>query len=257
MIFYFSATENSRHVAEEIAAKTDDKAVFILDLKQSELTLSLEKNVGFVSPTYAFGLPVVVSDFLKSVNFKIYADSYVFFISTYGTTPGVSTVIARKLLKKKGVKLDSVFGVKMPDTWTPIFDLSDKEKVSKINEKADAKIAEVIHKIIEKKQCTRIQRQLPLIAFFVSKIWYESMRKTKNLYVEDSCTGCGLCAKKCPVNAIEIIGKKPVWKKEKCAMCLGCLHRCPKFAIQYGNGATKRHGQYENPKSSKIDINIR
>lgn len=248
MIFYFSATGNSMHVAEEIAAKTGDKAVSILDVKQSELNLESEKKVGFVSPTYAFGLPVVITEFLKRMRFKIRDDAYVFFISTYGTTPGVSTVIARNLLKKKGVKLDSVFGVRMPDTWTPIFDLSDKEKVSKINEKADEEVAEVIHKIIERKRCARVKRQLPLIAFFVSKIWYESMRKTKNLYVEDSCVGCGLCAKKCPVNAIEIIGKRPAWKKEKCAMCLGCLHRCPKFAIQYGNGSTKKHGQYHNLK---------
>ncbi len=65
MIFYFSATGNSKHVAEEIAAKTGDKAVSILDVKQSVLNLDSEKNVGFVSSTYAFGLPVVVSDFLK------------------------------------------------------------------------------------------------------------------------------------------------------------------------------------------------
>ena len=71
-------------------------------------------------------------------------------------------------------------------------------------------------------------------------------RCTANLHVEDSCIGCGLCGKKCPVQAIEMRNKRPVWVKEKCAMCLGCLHRCPKFAIQYGR-KTKTHGQYTNP----------
>ena len=190
----------------------------------------------------------MVTEFLKNVSFKLSDDCYVFFISTYGTTPGVSSVIGRKLLKKKCVKLDSVFSVKMPDSWTPIFNLSDKTKVQKINEKADVEITKVIQKIVDEKKYTRVRNQLPLIALPVSKIWYEIMRKTKNLYVEDSCIGCGLCEKNCPVKAIEIVDKKPVWKKVKCAMCLGCLHRCPKFAIQYGNGLSKKHGQYKNPK---------
>lgn len=51
---------------------------------------------------------------------------------------------------------------------------------------------------------------------------------------------------KCPVKAIEMKNKKPVWVADKCVMCLGCLHRCPVFAINYGN-KTQKHGQYINP----------
>ncbi|WP_353955141.1 4Fe-4S binding protein [uncultured Senegalimassilia sp.] len=35
-------------------------------------------------------------------------------------------------------------------------------------------------------------------------------RRTSNLSVEQSCIGCGLCAKKCPVHAIEMQHKHPV-----------------------------------------------
>lgn len=79
---------------------------------------------------------------------------------------------------------------------------------------------------------------LPFDALFDVKTRY-----TNNLTLEDSCIGCGLCAKRCSVHAIEMQNKRPVWVKGTCTMCLGCLHRCPKFAIQYGKN-TKRHGQY-------------
>ncbi|WP_347176327.1 EFR1 family ferrodoxin [Galactobacillus timonensis] len=68
------------------------------------------------------------------------------------------------------------------------------------------------------------------------------------MHTIEECVGCGLCARKCPVQAIAMQDGHPVWVKEKCVMCLGCLQRCPKAAIQYGNGvATGKHGQYHNP----------
>ena len=86
-----------------------------------------------------------------------------------------------------------------------------------------------------------------LTEWIAQPLYDRQVRRTSHLHVEDSCIGCGLCAKKCPVQAIEMQNGKPVWVKEKCVMCLGCLHRCPKFAIQYGKN-TKKHGQYLHPK---------
>ena len=77
---------------------------------------------------------------------------------------------------------------------------------------------------------------------------YDSMRRTSHFSVEDTCIGCGLCARNCPVSAIAIREKRPVWVKDECVMCLRCLHHCPKFAIQYGK-RTKQHRQYTHPVS--------
>jgi len=80
-----------------------------------------------------------------------------------------------------------------------------------------------------------------------SDIVYKRWRKTKRFSLDDGCTGCGLCASKCPAKAIEIIDGRPVWTKDSCYLCLRCLHHCPAFAIQYGDGKTREHGQYRNP----------
>lgn len=176
---------------------------------------------------------------------------YIYFIATYGTTPGQTGKFAEDILKSKDLSLSARFSVKMPDTWTPTYDLSDKEKVRRINERAEDEIDSIIGQVSAKACGDRMKDKMPLL--FSKALYcveYDSMRKTGHFAVEDSCIGCGLCARNCPVSAIEIRDKKPVWVKDQCVMCLGCLHRCPKFAIQY-DGRTKKHGQYIHPPMSR------
>lgn len=92
-----------------------------------------------------------------------------------------------------------------------------------------------------------VEKEKPGITSMVSNTMFERDRRTKNFFLVDGCTGCGLCASKCPAQAIEIRDGKPVWVKEQCELCLRCLHHCPQFAIQYGDGKTREHGQYRNP----------
>ncbi len=243
MIFYFSATGNSRHAAKRIADATDDRIISITEcLKKGlyDFTAKDGETIGFVSPVYNFGLPVTVIDFIDRLNLTRNG-GYVFTLVTYGGFSGGASKITRDLLKEKGIKADAQYSVRMPDTWTPVYDLSDKEKVAETNRKADIRIGGIINKINKKAKDNFDSRRIP----FGDKFYggYEEMRRTSSLSVNKKCIGCGLCAKLCPVDAIEIRNGKPVWIKEKCAMCLGCLHHCPEFAIQRGN-KTAAHGQY-------------
>lgn len=243
MIFYFSATGNSRHAAKEIAKATGESVISITDcLKNSKFgfTVKDSENIGFVSPVYNFGLPVTVIDFLDRLEIK-HSNNYVFSLVTYGGFSGGASKMMKDKLSEKGIKINASYSVRMPDTWTPVYDLSDKEKVAETNRKADMKIFRIIKQICKKSKGNFDFRRIP----FGDKIYggYEEMRKTSSLSVNESCIGCGLCAKHCPVGSIEIQNGKPVWVKEKCAMCLGCLHHCPVFAIQRGD-KTALHGQY-------------
>ncbi len=252
MILYFSATGNCKYVAERIAKINDDKVISIVEVLEKgivSLDIDKEEAVGIISPTYAWGLPSVAVDFLKTVTFSYDEKPYIYFIATYGTTPAHAGYFADQYMKEHiEIGFDAFYSVKMPDTWTPIFDLSDKEKVSEINKNVEPQIDEIIGKISEKSNGDFMQDKVPHITAVVYKPYYEIMRRTNHLTVDDSCIGCGLCANKCPVKAIEMKDGNPVWIKDKCAMCLGCLHRCPKFAIQYGKN-TRKHGQYKNPNT--------
>ena len=241
MIFYFSATGNSKFTAEKIAERTGTETVSITDcLKNNRFDFESNEIVGFVTPTYSWGLPVTVVDFISRLNLKS-NNPYVFTVATCGTLTGGTSRMLRNLLKEKEIDVTAQFYVRMPDTWTPVFDLSDKEKVRKINDKAGIKIFKIANQVHRRIRGNRDYGRMPFADLFYKD--YEEMRKTDRLSVNDNCIGCGLCEKLCPVEAIEIQNGKPVWIKEKCAMCLGCLHHCPEFAIQRG-AKTALHGQY-------------
>ena len=220
MIFYFSATGNCRYVAERAAAATGERCVSITACMQAgELAFTPRDGemVGIVSPVYFWGLPSIVNAFLERL--ILGRPEYLWFAATYGTTTGQAGRFVSEHLRAKGLRLGARFSVRMPDSWTPMFDLSDKAKVQRTNLAAEPQIDALIAHI----------------------------RRTGYFAVTDACVGCGLCARNCPVSAIEIRDGRPVWVKEQCVMCLACLHRCPKFAIRRGK-KTAGHGQYVHPE---------
>ena len=191
---------------------------------------------------------VCVREFLEKASFQT---EYLYFVATYGTTPGATGYMAQKAIR--GCQISAYYSVRMPDTWTPIFDLSTPEKVAKYTKTTETEIDGILSAVAARRTNRHMAGRTPafLTEWIAQPLYDRQVRRTSHLRVEDSCISCGFARKNARYRTLRYTNGKPVWVKEKCVMCLGCLHRCPKFAIQYGKN-TKKHGPYFHPKGKAL-----
>lgn len=252
MVLYFSATGNSEYVASRIAEATNDDLINITKcLKDSVLEFDLYKGerIGIVVPTYCWGLPPVVMDFLKAVKFNTVGRHYTYIVATCGGSTGIVDRQAAVILKDKGMPLHASFGVRMVDNYTVAFNVKNHKKNLQVLAQAEPFIDEII-RLVTCKASGNYNKIKGFVAgaYALQTVYQKDLpRKTKRFKADNKCIGCGKCAKECPCSAIEMVDGKPVWVKEACTQCFRCIHRCPMYSISYGAG-TKRNGQYINPR---------
>ncbi|MEG6571299.1 4Fe-4S dicluster domain-containing protein [[Clostridium] cellulosi] len=67
---------------------------------------------------------------------------------------------------------------------------------------------------------------------FEKRAPYKNQKGHISININD-CIFCGLCGRKCPVNAIEVNRTEGTWQIDrfKCIMCLACTESCPKKCL--------------------------
>lgn len=255
MIFYFSATGNSKYTAEKIAVDRTERIVSITEcIQNNDYAFSMMENetIGFVMPVYFYGLPILIKDFIKKLKLDITEKNYSYLVLTCGGSTGSAAEAFEKILVDKGVRLSAKYAVLMPDNYIPLFTMKSDSEIMSLLDKSDQTLEE-IHEKINRREIGDFNTNkgfAPTLLSAAAYLFYKHGRKTKKFYVTDQCTGCRVCEKLCPSAAIRINNGKPEWIKPECTQCFGCLHRCPVQAIQYGKKTEKR-GRYYNPKTTK------
>lgn len=252
MIFYFSGTGNSLDVAKQMAEHCDDSIISIAEeMKKGkviyEYSLDEGEAVGFVYPVYAWGPPLMVTDFIDKLIIPNAKKHYFYSIATCGENIGNTMDVLKKGLIKNNLHLDSGFSVVMPNTYILMWDVDSEEEMERRLENARKQVRS-ISKIIQNREPRVFQVKKGPVPFIftgiINPLFNKYAMDTTKFYAQDTCTSCGLCEEICPVENIKVDGK-PVWGSD-CTQCLACIHRCPERAIQYGK-KTKARGRYINP----------
>ena len=241
MIFYFSGTGNSKYIAQRIA---DAVGGGILPVA-SHTPYAIPDNgesIGLVFPVYFWGIPTAAVEFLSALQIK--GIHYFYLVLNCGGSTGDASGMAEKLL---GRKFDAIFSVQMPDTYAPMFNVSDAQRNQSILDKAEPAIDAIIQLVKERKE-GNFDRHRGGGRLYTATMYPSYKRKTtKKFSILSSCVGCGKCAEVCPDDVISLHGGKPHWREGHCNLCFACLHHCPQHAILYGKGSHK-HGQYLCPR---------
>lgn len=236
-ILYFTATGNSLHIAKSIGGEL----LSIPQLDKSGAYNFTDDKIGIVFPLHAWGVPSYLVDFLKKVTFNC---DYLFAVTTYGVYSGAVSKHLTDIGNEAGFSFDYINRIKMVDNYVPTFDMKKeienepKKEIEKhlATVKADIEASKkwILKENILKKGAFNLMARREGKPFNEERLKVHVYAEPIDNYmiVEDSCTGCGVCTRVCPVdNITEDKENGKIALSDKCFMCFACVHHCPSNAI--------------------------
>ncbi|MBU0683703.1 MAG: EFR1 family ferrodoxin [Candidatus Omnitrophica bacterium] len=232
--YYFSGTGNTLLVVNKMKETFEAKGV-VVELHRIEKAGSIEIDpdcvLGLAFPVACQGTYPFVWDFIEALP-ETHGVS-VFMVDTLGAFSGGVVGPARKILKDKGYNPLGAREISMPDN----FFLSKNDPTRNETKKALGlkKAEKYAMDILTGKSSWK---RIPVISDLVSRIslgktTWKVLRKLFKLKIDTTkCIKCGLCAKLCPVQNIEM--KEYPQFQDKCVICMRCISFCPKHAIFKG-----------------------
>ena len=251
MILYFSATGNTRFVAQRLAELLGDEALDLLDRIRRGDHSEFRSDRPFVicSPVYVCEPPRFLLDFLRQTPLAGHRSAY--FVFTSGGYAGISGALAGSIVRRKGLRNMGCAELRMPrnyianDTYPELSRAEIERRIADTSVRLPGLAAAIRRGERLKSRHVWLFEHLVTLPF--NPVWCRLKQPTAPFATTDACVGCGRCARLCPLNAIQISNGRPDWIPGSCAHCMSCIQNCPTGAIEYG-AATQGKQRYRFDK---------
>ena len=238
-IVYFSQTNNTKKVAEAIAAGIMDsgKEAPLTRLQQASPGWLAEADlIGIGTPVFYYKQPFNVTDFLKGLDG--FEGKYAFLFITEGGHQSNTLLRMSRLLRKKGITTIDTFSCFGYDTF-PVY-IGKNRQLGHPDEGELRSARDFGRGLFMKLEF--IKRGRADLAPKFKKKWDNSHRLSillqkpvlevlfpKKKLDKKRCTKCNKCIVECPVHAISM-NDYPVFS-DRCIYCYFCQRICPEGAI--------------------------
>ena len=233
MVLYFTGTGNSRYLARRIAEGLDMPLYDLNACIKAGDTAPVQtgRDVVLVTPTYAWRIPRVVSEWLGKT--ALTGAERLWFVMDCGSEIGNAAGYNRQLAAQKQLQYMGTAQIIMPENYIAMFNAPQKEQARSIVEQAEPALQKVLTQLKAGQEFPPPRDNLydRFMSGPVNPVFYRFFVKADAFRATDACIGCGKCVELCPLNNIHLENGKPVWGKN-CTHCMACICYCPKEAIE-------------------------
>lgn len=235
VFYYFTGSGNTFMAMDVVRKVFEEHSIHVETHKIEEIKQVNEINhdmLGLFFPVAIQSTFPLVWDFIKGL--PLVDNQKVFMLDTMEQFSGGLVGPVKKILKEKGYLCVGAIELKMGSSMQ--VKSLDIQSIKDKNTLALTKAEKYAHDLISGKSKWS---RLPVFSDLMRgiskdrKIWTQT---SKNLSINHSeCIKCGLCIKKCPVEALSLNQNHVNIDHTVCNTCMRCAHICPKDAFLYKN----------------------
>lgn len=260
LTLYFSATGNTKFIAELFSRKMNAKCLSIEENANFTDEIKAHDTIAFCYPIYGSRLPRIMREFAAK-NMDNLGEKNVIILITQMMFSGDGARVFTDMFREGTIKIIYAEHFNMPNNVCniPLLRKPGQKKIKRYLRKAEAKMAKVCHNI---ETGITVKRGFSGFAQLLGKIqgipWqgdsredlinryktgfqsdanelYKSkfsveQRAIDGIKIDKDCTACNLCVSICPMKNLEEI-KGEIRQKNNCIICYRCVNQCPAKAI--------------------------